>query len=146
MNKLIIILFSLIIFIAGIELGRYLQKQTYIDIQRRIDIINRGNEINRELEEIDINSLIEKRLQIIARIAECESNWRHHNLWGDNGKSYGLLQIQQRTFNYLINKAGYNNLDWKNAEHQIIILNWAIENNYGKFWSCYNKSMKQENI
>jgi hypothetical protein len=82
---------------------------------------------------------------ITYKIIQCESGGRH-NVWGDLDKpypSYGITQIQHRTFRYLSKKAGYKNMQWKNRDHQIKLLNWAVENKFSYLWTCgkkYDKS------
>ena len=84
----------------------------------------------------------EKHKEIIERILFCESSNRHEGVWGDlNYKhhAYGIAQFQRRTFYWMAGLSGMQGLNWKNKEDQIWLLNWALENNLGKHWTCYNK-------
>lgn len=73
-------------------------------------------------------------------ILTCESGIRHDNIWGDGGKSYGIAQFQYATFKDLREKAGRPDLRWKNRADQIWLLDWALRNGYGKYWTCYKKT------
>jgi len=46
--------------------------------------------------------------ELKLKILNCESGLKHHNIWGDHHKAYGIAQFHLRTFNYLINKEGNN--------------------------------------
>jgi len=76
---------------------------------------------------------------IIDKILQCESENKHH-IWGDLNyiyPAYGIAQFQKRTFLWLSKIAGKKNRQWKNKEHQIELLIWAIENGHGRLWTCY---------
>ena len=75
--------------------------------------------------------------ELVIAILECESSNRP-DVWGDGGKSYGIAQIQERTWDYLAPKAGIKG-DWKDPGDQVALLEWAIENGYGGYWTCYRK-------
>jgi hypothetical protein len=79
---------------------------------------------------------------IIEKILFCESSNHHYGVWGDLNyfhRAYGIAQFQRRTFYWLAEKSGKNNLNWKNKEHQIMLLDFALENNLGYLWTCYRK-------
>jgi hypothetical protein len=85
-------------------------------------------------------SFLEKELQIEREklsILTCESNIKHTDIWGDNGMSYGIAQFQERTFKELKLKAGKPKLSWKVQADQIWLLDWALRNGYGEYWTCY---------
>lgn len=98
--------------------------QTYIDILRiQLNAARYDVEVERE------------KLNILT----CESGIKHEGTWGDGGKSYGIAQFQYATFDYLRNKAGRPGLRWKNRDDQIELLDWALRNGYGKYWTCFQK-------
>lgn len=72
----------------------------------------------------------------------CESNIRHEGVWGDGGRSYGIAQFQQATFNDLKKEAGRPQLRWMDREDQLWLLDWALRNGYGEYWTCYGKTAK----
>lgn len=77
------------------------------------------------------------RKDLVLAILECESSSRP-NVYGDGGKSYGIAQVQKRTWDYLAPLAGIKG-DWKDPENQVALLDWAIQNGYGDNWTCYRK-------
>ena len=79
---------------------------------------------------------------IAIAIVMCESGGRHDDTWGDNGKAYGIVQYHEATFIEHAEKAGLHNADWKDKEHQLMLLKWAIENGEGEKWSCYQKVLQ----
>ena len=95
------------------------------------ELIERNKEIDR------LKASIEKEI-LIRKILICESSLRH-NVFGDNGESYGIAQMQKRTFYWMVKESGMKNLSWKNLDHQIELLGWALDNGYGKYWTCYKK-------
>lgn len=68
----------------------------------------------------------------------CESGIRHEGTWGDGGKSYGIAQFQLATFKDLRKEAGRPELQWKNRDDQLWLLDWALRHGYGKYWTCYS--------
>lgn len=78
-------------------------------------------------------------------ILKCESQLKHHNVWGDHGKSYGIAQFQLKTFNYLKTLANKPELRWKNCQDQLWLFDWALKNGYGKNWTCYRKCSNRRN-
>lgn len=75
---------------------------------------------------------------LIIDIIECESSGRH-DVYGDKGKSFGIVQFQKDTFNELKEKAHMRQLVWRNPVHQLRLMVWAIDHGYGDRWSCYRK-------
>lgn len=71
------------------------------------------------------------------RILTCESGIRHEGIWGDGGRSYGIAQFQYPTFDDLRSQAGRPDLRWKNMNDQLWLLDWALRNGYGRYWTCY---------
>lgn len=83
---------------------------------------------------------------LIIAILECESSGRHHDKTdptkmncGDSGASCGIAQFKQETFYRFAREAGYKNFYYKNAIHQLKLMNWAIDNGKGRHWTCYTK-------
>ncbi len=84
----------------------------------------------------------------IKKIIQCESEGKT-NIWGDKNyiyPSYGITQIQNRTFLWLSDISGKKNLRWKNPKHQIELLKWALQNGQGKLWTCYRILSKKGEI
>lgn len=82
------------------------------------------------LEEIYYQELTEE-------IIQCESGGQM--VWGDLDKphkAFGVAQFQKRTFLWLCKLSG-KDLDYTNPDHQKELLKWALENNYGHLWTCY---------
>ena len=81
---------------------------------------------------------------LIYNLILCESNWRP-NVYGDinhpYGPSIGLIQVQQRTWDWLSKKMDFHG-DIYNSDDQIRFLILAIEKGYGKHWTCYRKIVK----
>jgi hypothetical protein len=76
---------------------------------------------------------------IVYDVIWCESKGDHSAI-GDLNYEYqafGIAQFQIRTFNWLKELSGYYNLRIENEKDQIILLNWAINNDFGYLWSCY---------
>ena len=98
--------------------------------------------------EIDaLKSELDQHLKVLetARtVIDCESGGVHDS-WGDKDRpyaSYGVAQFQKRTFDELAKKATLPNPDWKNSAQQVQLLIWAIQNGYGKRWTCYRLMAK----
>lgn len=130
-----IIIEHLFLFIVGIifALGLWYYGQTCIKQKPEIQqLIKQEHELLTNIEH----------LLIVRGLILCESSW-NKNAVGDNGKSFGLGQFQQETFDWLKKKAKMNNLQWKDAYDQIILLIWAVENNYTDLWSCSRKVIKK---
>ena len=87
-----------------------------------------------------LRTLSEKARQreVIYKVIECESSFRHDNIWGQAGE-YGLLQFKEKSFYYLLRLSPYKKLKWKDARHQYLLASWAIENGHGGHWSCWRK-------
>lgn len=75
---------------------------------------------------------------LMNEIIECESGWEHEGIWGKAGE-YGIAQFKERTFYWMAELANFQNANWFNKEHQLYLLEWALENNLGKHWTCYKK-------
>ena len=51
--------------------------------------------------------------ELLLDLAKCEARWKHDGLWGDNYQSYGIFQMQKRTF------YSYCEGDWQDMEDQL---------------------------
>jgi len=65
-----------------------------------------------------------------------ESRNNHNVKPGDNGLAFGKYQFHKRTFNWVKGLAGMPDLNIAIEKDQEILLKWAIENGYGRHWSC----------
>jgi len=82
--------------------------------------------------------------EIVQAVIMCESSGRH-NIWGDLNYTYpafGIAQFQERTFYWMAEKANLNNPNWKSEWQQVWLLEWAIDNGYGKYWTCYRNLLR----
>jgi|GEM_PF-3471881 len=127
------VLVILLILMIGVQIGMKAERdRLFADLRQCMEekniLVKRIEELNKEM----------KTLRILDELARCESGYRHY-VWGDNGKSYGILQFQERTFKYLAKKAGMDGLNWNDSVDQIVLAKWAINNGYGKYWSCFNR-------
>lgn len=89
---------------------------------------------------------------LVLKIMVCESGLRH-NVWGDGGKSYGIAQFRKETFYEFaamartqMRKAKFYKPDWFNPQHQVFLLNWGLDNGYGKRWTCFRTLSAQLNM
>lgn len=73
---------------------------------------------------------------MLQAIVMCESGGRT-TVCGDDGVSCGIAQFQKRTFYKFEHEAGLHGMHWKNSGDQMILLNWGLDNGYGKHWTCY---------
>ncbi len=103
------------------------------------DMVSLANADLRQAEE-RLKMLSEKARQreIIYKVIECESSYRHKNIWGQAGE-YGLLQFKEQSFHYLMKLSPYRKLKWKDARHQYLLASWAIQNGFGKHWTCWGR-------
>lgn len=139
MRKTILALIAILLVLTwGI-----LAEKTLIN-ENRI-LFEESQKIKKENETIKTNLKKNfKHYKLLDKIIEKESNGRV-GVWGDSHKQYkafGAVQFQERTFDWLSEKAGYKG-NWKNHHDQIELLDWAIRNKYGYLWSTY-KSAKKE--
>ncbi len=92
----------------------------------------------------------EENKETIEKIIFCESSGRHYDrngnlLVGDlnhRHQAFGILQFQKRTFLWLASKSERDDLSIHNEQDQIWLFDWAISNNFGYLWTCYNKLKK----
>ncbi|MFA5542947.1 MAG: hypothetical protein WDA47_04175 [Bacilli bacterium] len=75
---------------------------------------------------------------VAYKVIACESGFKHDDIWGDNGKAFGVAQFWEDTFYWFADMAGLENPDWYNKEQQIYLLEWALENPpLQNHWTCY---------
>ena len=127
MTKIIISILIGLLFVCGVQIGIY--KGRLLEKEKSAETINENANLKKELLKY------EKAINVI----ECESNGKHHGVWGDNQKSYGALQIQQATFKELSEEMGKPNLHWWRFKHQLQVFFYALENDKAKKWSCYTE-------
>ena len=77
--------------------------------------------------------------EVIKALINCESGGRHEGVWGDKGRAYGKWQFWEATFYWLADLAGYKNLNWQTEADQDLVGKWALGNDYGYLWTCYQK-------
>jgi hypothetical protein len=65
-----------------------------------------------------------------------ESRNNHNVKNGDNGLAKGLYQFHDKTFDWMKGLAGMTNLNIAREKDQETLFEWAIENGYGRHWSC----------
>lgn len=74
------------------------------------------------------------------KIIKCESS-SNPNAIGDKDypyQAYGLIQVQKRTWEWLGEKMGFEG-DINDAEDQRRFLIMALEQGYGRYWTCFKK-------
>jgi len=79
------------------------------------------------------------------RIMICESGLKH-DIWGDDGKSFGIAQFRKETF-YEFSSMAEKRMRrakmwpprWTSPQHQLFLLDWGLDNGYGNRWTCYRK-------
>ncbi len=82
---------------------------------------------------------------LMMKIMECESSLRS-NVWGDDGKSFGIAQFRKETF-YEFSVMAREEMKaaklwpaiWSHPQHQVFLMNWGIDHGYGNRWTCYRK-------
>ena len=82
-----------------------------------------------------------KKLELA--IIECESGGKHEGVWGDSGKSFGIVQYQRMTFYKDAKLAGIRKPSWFDKEHQLIAFRAALRRGEEEqWWNCYQKAKK----
>lgn len=104
-----------------------------------------GRRLERICWEIALQEVSQEyeQLLLLERIIKLESGGRHEGVWGDEGKSYGIAQFQEKTFYWLAEKANIENPNWKDEWQQIILLAWAVKNGYGGLWTSVKNIEKE---
>jgi len=71
------------------------------------------------------------------RIIRCESNF-NQNAIGKAGE-IGIAQFLPSTWEFMKEKSGMCWLDINDANDQLRLLLWALQNGYANHWTCYKK-------
>jgi len=71
----------------------------------------------------------------LVSVAECESNLKHTNIYGDGGAAYGLYQYHKGTFDSFTKSSGLAG-DYKDRESQIQLTAWAFTKGLETHWTC----------
>jgi hypothetical protein len=76
-------------------------------------------------------------------VLQHESNF-DPNAIGDHGAAHNVAQFHKPTFEWMKAMAikqglPYENLSYNSAKDQIILLGWALKNNYGCQWTTYKR-------
>lgn len=128
-----------VILTAGVQIGMYKERSTQTAEAIAGQLAQKEERINRlliVLNDLQFDLDVERaKLAII----DCESGIRHEGVWGDGGRSYGIAQFQYRTFAWMRGLAARPDLKWKNRHDQLWLLDWALRNGYGRYWTCYEK-------
>lgn len=131
--------FTLIVLTVGLQIGMYKERSTQTAEYIQGEFAKKNAETDKLKIAYNVVSFdleVEKeKLSILL----CESGIKHEGVWGDGGESYGIAQWQYATFKDLRELAGRPWLKWKNRDDQIWLLDWALRNGYGKYWTCYSK-------
>lgn len=86
--------------------------------------------------QIDYYSLmygVDKNLS--SKVIQCESHY-NINAVGDEGRSRGIAQFQEPSFNRLSRLMG-EELDYNSSHDQIKLMVWSIANGHGMEWTAY---------
>jgi Transglycosylase SLT domain len=86
--------------------------------------------------------LVDFRERLIRHLIFLESSGRP-TVYGDHGMSYGLLQFQKATFEYMKKKAGMEWMEWKDPDDQVALARWMVGHGYGNQFSTYRLALKR---
>ena len=135
-KKAVGIIIAVVALIVVLQLGMSLGRMALAEDLARVPGQPDIDRLRQQLAATQYDLEIEReKLNIIL----CESNVKHHGVWGDGGKSYGIAQFQYVTFNELRKEAGRPDLHWKDRDDQLWLLDWALRHGYGKYWSCFGQ-------
>ena len=73
---------------------------------------------------------------ILSKVIMCESGFRHDNVFGDNGKAYGILQYHKSTFDQFCEGDYYDLND--QLKCGAIMFSQGLQYH----WSCFNNERK----
>lgn len=130
---------SLIILLAGVQIGLHKGRLQAIDESIGQTLEAKQRTIDNLVADLAETRRLLKKERDKLHIINCESGIRHEGIWGDNGASYGVAQFQYRTFDWMRTQAGKPRLKWKNRNDQLWLLDWALDQGYGKYWTCYDR-------
>lgn len=97
-----------------------------------------------------MNHAIAADPKLVNAILLCESSNRHYEKdgrvrFGDDGISRGIAQFRKETFYEFAalaikqHKWPFKYPNWFNEEQQLWLLNWGLDNGYGRRWTCWRK-------
>lgn len=72
---------------------------------------------------------------ISSKVIQCESQY-NVNAIGDGGRSMGIAQFQEPSFNRLSRLMG-EELEYTSPHDQIKLMVWSIANGHGREWTAY---------
>lgn len=74
----------------------------------------------------------------LRQTMKCESGLRHNNVYGDQGRAYGIAQYHSPTFDRYSALMGIQ-LDYKSRDDQIKLMAWQFANmpKSRNEWTCY---------
>jgi hypothetical protein len=92
---------------------------------------------------------------LVNSILMCESSNRHLERdgrvrFGDDGISRGIAQFRKETFYEFASMAKrqgkwpFGKPRWFDEKQQLWLLNWGVDNGYGRRWTCWRKLMIKE--
>ena len=83
--------------------------------------------------------------RLMLNIMACESGFDSRAV-GDDGVSQGIAQFRKETFYEFAAEAKKQGkwpkrwkANWKNPQQQVFLLEWGLDNNLGKRWTCWRK-------
>lgn len=85
------------------------------------------------------NGLTYSDFKKLENLIQCESSWIP-TVYGDSKKAYSLAQFHEPTFEDFKRWSGYEDLEYKNPEHQLKLLVWAYKNKKMHNWTCWRNA------
>lgn len=73
----------------------------------------------------------------LAKVAFCESSFRHEGVYGDKGRAYGVFQFWKSTFDYFASKAQAEEMNYYSMDDQIQLAVYAYKTKQMSHWTCY---------
>jgi len=76
--------------------------------------------------------------EVLLKVAQCESGFKHEQVVGDGGLAYGIFQYHEPTF-YMFAELMGKKLDYKSLEDQIELTAYIYANypELRSHWSCF---------
>lgn len=104
------------------------------DEAKELEIV-RPSELTLEGQVSHYSKLYGADEDIVKGVIQNESKW-NVNAVGDGGRSRGIAQFQEESFNRLSGLMG-EDLDYHSPHDQIKLLSWSIANGHGREWTAY---------
>ncbi|MCK6462842.1 MAG: hypothetical protein L6Q29_03440 [Candidatus Pacebacteria bacterium] len=73
----------------------------------------------------------------LKRVIDCESDFLHEGIYGDNGLAYGIAQFHENTFNLFKKDAKMEWMEYKDLEDQIQLMAWSFAYGRQNHWTCW---------